>query len=89
MKVFNKIAACTFVATMMVSQAQAIELVKVEPVAKFTITEADKASLAQSIKLHMTEAVAVNTVLNIYKAKASFLSKSKTEKLTKVNVTAE
>jgi len=88
MKIFNKIATLVL-ATMLVSQAQAIELVKVEPVAKFTITEADKAILAQSIKLHMTEAVAVNTVLNVYKAKASFLSKSKTQRLTKVNVTAE
>ena len=89
MKIFNKIATCTFAVTMMVAQVQAIELVKVEPVAKFTMTKAAQESLAQSMKLHMNEAVSVKTMLNTQMAEVNYLSKNKTQTLTKANITAE
>jgi hypothetical protein len=89
MKIFNKIAACTFVATMVVTQAQAIELVKVEPVAKLSITEAAKASLAQSIKLHISEPVSVKVMLNGQKSEVNYVSLNKTRTLAKTNVNAE
>lgn len=89
MKVFNKIAACTFVATMMVTQAQAIELVKVEPVAKLSITEAAKESLAQSMKFHISEPTSVKGMLNVQKSEVSYLSLNNKQTLAKTNVTAE
>lgn len=51
MKFFNKVAILTVAATMMVAQVQAIELVEVETVAKFSITLAAEKSLADSMKL--------------------------------------
>ncbi len=89
MKIFNKIAACTFVATMMVTQAQAIELVKVEPVAKLAITEAAKESLTQSMKLHISEPVSVKVMLNGQKTEVNYLSLNNKQTLTKTNVNAE
>jgi len=89
MKIFNKIAACTFVATMMVTQAQAIELVKVEPVAKLAITEAAKESLTQSMKLHISEPVSVKVMLNGQKTEVNYLSLNNKQTLVKTNVNAE
>ena len=89
MKIFNKIATCTFAATMMVTQAQAIELVKVEQVSKFTITEAAKEILAQPMKLEMSEAISIKAMFNDQKAQVNYLSKSKIQTLAKTNVTAE
>jgi len=89
MKIFNKIAACTFVATMMVTQAQAIELVKVEPVAKLAITEAAKESLTQSMKLHISEPVSVKVMLNGQKTEVNYLSLNNKQTLAKTNVNAE
>jgi hypothetical protein len=89
MKIFNKITTCTFLATMMVTQAQAIELVKVEPVAKLSITEAAKESLNQSMKLHISEPAPVNVIFNGQKPKVSYLSLNNKKTLSKTNVTAE
>ncbi|NQZ20502.1 MAG: hypothetical protein HRT53_00435 [Colwellia sp.] len=93
MKIFNKIAVCTIAATIMVTPAQAIELVKVEPVAKFTITKAAKESLAQSMKLSISisisESASVNTMLNGQKYEVNYLSLNKTQTLAKTNVIAE
>jgi len=89
MKIFSKIAICTLAATILVTQAQAIELVKVESVTKLTITEAAKESLAQSMKLPMIEAVTVKNIVNDKKSKVNYLSLNKNETLAKTNVTAE
>lgn len=87
MKIFNKIAACIFTATMMVTQVQAIELVKVEPVITSTITEAAKESLVQSMKLDMNELISVKAMLNAQKVEVKYLSNTYT--LVKADVTAE
>ena len=89
MKIFNKIAVCTITATIMVTQAQAIELVKVEPIAKFTISKAAKESLAQSMKLPISESVSVKVIFNGQKSVVNYLSLHKTPTLAKTNVTAE
>ncbi len=89
MKVFNKIAACTFAATMMVTQAQAIELVKVEPVAKFSITQSAQESLAESMKLNTSNKVSVKVSLDIQKAQVNYLSENKPQGLTKASLVTE
>jgi hypothetical protein len=87
MKIFNKIAACIFTATMMVTQAQAIELVKVEPITTAMITEAAKESLVQSMKINLSEIISVKAMLNVQKVEVKYLSNTNT--LVKTNVTAE
>jgi hypothetical protein len=89
MKIFNKIAVSTFAVTMMVTPVQAIELVKVEPVAKLSITEAAKESLAQSMKLHISEPASVKVMLDGQKSKVSYLSLNDKQTVAKTNVTAE
>jgi hypothetical protein len=89
MKFFNKIAVCTLVATMMVAQAQAIELVKVEPVAKFLITEAAQENLAESMKFNANNMISVKAMLESQKARVNYLSKNKAQTLAKVSSIAE
>lgn len=89
MKFFNNIAACTFITAMMVAQVQAIELVKVEPVAKFSITQAAQESLAESMKLSTNNKVSVKVMLDAQKAQVNYLSKNQTQSLTKASLIAE
>jgi hypothetical protein len=89
MKVFNKITTVTFAATMMVAQVQAIELVKVEPVATFTITEAAQESLSESMKVNISNITSANVVFDIQKSSVNALNKNKTENFAKATLNAE
>ena len=72
MKVFNKIATCTLLATMMATQVQAIEVVKAEPIAKFTIIKAAQENLAESMKLNTHKSISVKAKLNIQQARVNY-----------------
>jgi len=88
MKVF-KIAVLTFVTTIMVAQAQAIELVKVEPVAKFSITKAAQESLADSIKFKISNTTSTKVVINAPLALIKSSDSKKIQNITKSILIAE
>jgi len=89
MKFFNKIATLTFAATMMVAQAQATELVKAEPVAKFTITKAAQESLAASMQLQTFSSTSTKAALNASLAKIENVNPEKIQSLAKSILIAE
>jgi hypothetical protein len=89
MKFFNTIATLTFAATMMVAQAQATELVKAEPVAKFTISKAAQENLAASMQLQTFSSTSAKVALNTSLAKIEKISTKKTQDLAKSILIAE
>lgn len=88
MKFLNKIAIVTFATTLMVAQAQAIELVKVEPVAKFSVTQAAQKSLSDSMKLKINT-TSVKVVIDAPTAKLNNLNFKPTQSLAKTILIAE
>ena len=88
MKFFNIIAALTF-STMMVTQAQAIELVKVEPVVQFSITKAAQESLAESMKPMTSNVTSAKFVLNAQIAQLNNLNQKNKQGLAKARLIAE
>ncbi|TWX54557.1 hypothetical protein [Colwellia hornerae] len=89
MKFFNKIATLTFVTTMMVAQAQAIELVKVETVANFSITAAAQQSIADSMKLNTSTITLAKAVIDVQKTQVNVLKVKHTQSSTKSRLVAE
>jgi hypothetical protein len=88
MKFFNIIAALTF-STIMVTQAQAIELVKVEPVVKFSMTKADQASLAETMKPITSDVTSAKFVLDAQVAQLNNLNQKTTQDIVKAVLIAE
>jgi uncharacterized protein YsxB (DUF464 family) len=88
MKFFNIIAALTF-STMMVAQAQAIELVKIEPVVKFSITKAAQESLAQTMKPTTSNLTSAKFVLDAQIAQLNNLNQKYRQNTAKVTLIAE
>jgi hypothetical protein len=88
MKFFNIIAALTF-STLMVSQAQAIELVEVEPVVKLTITKAAQKNVAESIKLTTSNTISAKFVLDAHVAQLNNLKQKNRQYITKALLIAE
>jgi hypothetical protein len=88
MKFFNIIAALTF-STMMVAQAQAIELVKIEPVVKFSITKAAQESLAQTMKPITSNLTSAKFVIDAQIAQLNNLNQKKRHNTAKVTLIAE
>ena len=88
MKFFNIIAALTF-STMMVTQAQAIDLVKVEPVVKFSITKAAQESLAETMKPMTSNVTSAKFVLNAQIAQLNSLNKKSKQDISKARLIAE
>jgi len=88
MKFSNIIAVLTF-STLMVTQAQAIELVKAEPVVKFSMTKAAQASLAETMKPTKSSVTSANFVLDSQMAKLSNLKQKSTQDIVKAILIAE
>ena len=88
MKFFNIIAALTF-STMMVTQAQAIDLVKVVPVVKFSITKAAQESLAETMKPMTSNVTSAKFVLNAQIAQLNSLNKKSKQDISKARLIAE
>jgi hypothetical protein len=89
MKVLNKIAILTFATTMMVAQAQAIELVKVEPVTKFSITKAAQESLADSMKMNTSNITLTKVVIDAQMAQISDIKPKQRQNIAKSILIAE
>jgi hypothetical protein len=88
MKFFNIIATLTF-STIMVTQAQAIELVKVEPVVKFSMTKAAQASLAETMKPITSDVTSAKFVLDAQVAQLNNLNQKTTQDIVKAVLIAE
>jgi hypothetical protein len=88
MKFFNIIAALTF-STLMVTQAQAIELVKVEPVVKFSITKAAQENVAESIKLTTNNITSTKFVIDAQMVQLNNFNQKNRQDTTKVLLIAE
>ncbi|NQZ85977.1 MAG: hypothetical protein HRT54_00170 [Colwellia sp.] len=88
MKFFNIIAALTF-STIMVTQAQAIELVKAEPIVKFSITKAAQASLAETMKPITSNVTSAKFVLDAQMAQLNYLNQKNTQDIAKAILIAE
>lgn len=88
MKFFNIIAVLTF-STIMVTQAQAIELVKVEPIVKFSITLAAQASLAETMKPIISNVTSAKFVLDTQMAQLNNLNQTNTQDIAKAILIAE
>ena len=88
MKFFNIIAALTF-STIMVTQAQAIELVKAEPIVKYSIAKAAQISLAETMKPITSNITSAKFVLNAQMAQLNYLNQKNTQDIAKAILIAE
>ncbi|MFT5298080.1 MAG: hypothetical protein ACI9YH_004127 [Colwellia sp.] len=88
MKFFNIIAVLTL-STIMVTQAQAIELVKAEPIVKLSITIAAQASLAETMKPITSNLTSAKFILDAQMAQLNNLNQKNTQDIAKAILIAE